>query len=170
MTLKRDVTLKAYTNFNALFPTVFTKGSLFRNSKLVLLVKIYVALTNVTMVNCTNDLHSGGVARRRGGITMGSFTLAGNLLITLLTNMVDTYFTLKLSTKAPVGRTTLGNNMRTLCTKLPIVFLIALNNFYAGTMCYVRRGVGGGANGRCFSIGKNRLVGGLLFYTLTKML
>lgn len=149
ITLKRDVTLNAYTKFNALFPTVFTKAGLFRKGKLVLLLKMYVALSNVTVVKCTNDLHTGGVDRRRGHTTMGSFTLAGKLLMTLLTNIVDTYFTLKLSTKAPVGRTTLTKNMRKLCTKLPMVFLMALKNFLAGTICYLRRGVTGGAVDSC---------------------
>lgn len=149
ITLKRDVSLKAYTNFKALLPTLFTKAGLFRNGKLILLLNIYVALTNVTVVNCTNDLHTRGVDRRRGHTTIGSFTLAGKLLMTLLTNIVDTYFTLKLSTKAPVGRTTLTKKIRKLCTKLPIVFLIAFKKFLAGTVCYLRRGIAGGSVGSC---------------------
>lgn len=101
---------------------------------------------------------------------MGSFTLAGNLLITLLTNIVDTYFGLNLRSNTPVLRGTGRSNTDRLFTLGPIVLLIAVKNFVAGTSCYLFRGMEGGAKGSCFSMSNNALLGGILFYTLTNIL
>lgn len=139
MTLKRSVSLKAYTKLKAVLAPVFANRV--RRLAVPIVIKIVIALLNVNVVNCTKGVGSTDLDRRRGGGTIGSFGFAGKVFMTLLTNFVDTYFDVKLKFKRDLY---FPRDTR-ICGALPTALVMATKNFLAGVICYFCRGTGGGA-------------------------
>lgn len=138
MTLKRSVTLNAYTKLKAVLAPMFANGT--KSLAASIVINMIIALMNVNVVNLTNDVGSTDLDRRRGGGTMGSFGFAGNVVMTLLTKFVDTYFDVKLNFKRGLYFT----RDTSVFGALPTALVIARNNFVAGTICYFCRGSEGG--------------------------